>query len=268
MRQTNLLLKADSVGLSRGGTALLSNISMEVNSGEIVCIVGPNGAGKTTLIRLLMGLEPISNGTITRNPDLKIGYVPQKVPIDPTLPLPVNRLMTLTVRKSPKQIRTALQETGVEHLYNAPVCNLSGGEFQRVLLARALIRAPNLLVLDEPVQGVDFTGEAALYELIGRIRSEHGCGVLMISHDLHVVMAATDRVICLNRHICCAGSPESVSQHPGFAELFGGVASDAYAVYTHHHTHGHALSGKVIAQESKSKQPPKPNPEVCCRHDH
>jgi zinc transport system ATP-binding protein len=264
MTPNSSLIKAEAIGLSKDGINLLSNVSMEVNSGEIVCIIGPNGAGKTTLIRLLMGLEPPTSGKIIRDKGLKIGYVPQKMSIDPTLPLPVHRLMTLTIRKSREQIASALQETGVEHLIDAPVCNLSGGEFQRVLLARAMLREPHLLVLDEPVQGVDFTGEADLYELIGKIRNKHGCGVLLISHDLHVVMAATDRVICLNGHVCCAGSPETVSRHPEFAQLLGGAHSKAYAVYTHHHTHGHTLSGKVFPQEPE----PNNNSNSGCNHDH
>ncbi|MBF0454406.1 MAG: ATP-binding cassette domain-containing protein [Magnetococcales bacterium] len=262
------LIEAQDAGLQSGGVTRLSHVSMAVHPGEIVCIIGPNGAGKTSLIRLLMGLEPLSSGKVVRREDLRIGYVPQKMPIDPTLPLPVHRLMTLTVRKPRASVLSALQETGVAHLIDAPVCNLSGGEFQRVLLARALLREPQLLVLDEPVQGVDFTGEAALYELIGRLRTTHGCGVLLISHDLHVVMAATDRVICLNRHVCCAGSPETVSRHPEFAQLFGGTTSQAYAVYSHHHTHGHTLSGNILSQEEPSMHQPTLKGQAECGDDH
>ncbi len=258
------LIKAESVGLDHHGTTLLSNVSMAVNDGEIVCIIGPNGAGKTTLVRLLLGLARPNSGNIVRRRGLQLGYVPQKMRIDPILPLPVARLMTLTIRKSRPEVESALKETGVQHLIDSPVCNLSGGEFQRVLLARALLRDPNLLVLDEPVQGVDFAGEADLYELIGAIRDRHGCGVLLISHDLHVVMAATDRVICLNRHVCCAGSPETVSRHPEFARLLGGANSKAYAVYTHHHTHGHTLSGKVFAKNGGNDH----CSDSECGHDH
>jgi zinc transport system ATP-binding protein len=268
MTQNNPLIKAEGVGLHGDGVSLLSNISMEVNAGEIVCIIGPNGAGKTTLIRLLMGLEKPDSGKIITGKGLRIGYVPQKMPIDPTLPLPVHRLMTLTIRKPYEQVAMALKETGVEHLIDAPVCNLSGGEFQRVLLARALLREPNLLVLDEPVQGVDFAGEAALYELIGKIRNQHGCGVLLISHDLHVVMAATDRVICLNGHVCCAGSPETVSRHPEFTQLFGSATSDAYAVYTHHHTHGHTLSGKIFPKDTNRTDDKNSTEHSDCNHEH
>ncbi|MBF0359260.1 MAG: metal ABC transporter ATP-binding protein [Magnetococcales bacterium] len=248
------LIQAVEIGLTLGGNSLIENVSLEVNPGEIVCIIGPNGAGKTSLIRLLLGLEPLSSGKIIRKKGLQIGYVPQKMSIDPTLPMPVHRLMTLTIHRPIEKIVAALKETGVEHLIDVQVSKLSGGEFQRVLLARALLREPSLLVLDEPVQGVDFTGEAELYELISKIRTDYGCGVLLVSHDLHVVMAATDRVICLNGHVCCAGSPETVSRHPEFAELFGGVTSQAYAFYTHHHSHGHSLSGKILSKEEKVKQ--------------
>ncbi|MBF0447454.1 MAG: ATP-binding cassette domain-containing protein [Magnetococcales bacterium] len=268
MTDNSPLIKAENIGLKVGDITLLSQVSMEVNANEIVCIIGPNGAGKTTLIRLLMGLESLSSGRITRKPGLVIGYVPQKIPIDPTLPLPVHRLMTLTIKKSLAQVAQALAETGVEHLLHAPACTLSGGEFQRVLLARALLREPHLLVLDEPVQGVDFAGEAALYKLIGNLRGRHGCGVLLISHDLHVVMAETDRVICLNRHICCAGSPDTVSRHPEFTQLFGGASSQAYALYKHHHAHGHDLSGKILPKGALATDSTKNcSSEAGCSHD-
>jgi zinc transport system ATP-binding protein len=274
MKANQPLIKAENIGLDIDGHSLLSNVSMEVHPEEIVCIIGPNGAGKTTLIRLLMGIEPISNGNIIRKKGLIIGYVPQKLPIDPTLPLPVHRLMTLTIKKPKKQISAALRETGIEHLINAQVCTLSGGEFQRVLLARALLREPHLLVLDEPVQGVDFAGEAELYELIKKIRDNYGCGVLLISHDLHVVMAATDRVICLNGHVCCAGSPDTVSRHPEFAQLLGGTSSKAYAIYSHQHSHDHSLSGKILnkgdkqKQKKKLKNKTKHDSHKGCNHDH
>ena len=172
------------------------------------------------------------------------------MPVDPVLPLAVRRLMTLTRRAGRAEVRQALAETGVEHLRDAAVTTLSGGELQRVLLARALLSRPDLLVLDEPVQGVDFAGEAALYELIGGLRARRGCGVLMISHDLHVVMAATDRVLCLNQHVCCAGTPDAVSRHPEYVRLFGRQAAAALAVYTHRHDHRHNLGGAVISQHA------------------
>jgi zinc transport system ATP-binding protein len=229
-----------------GARVILDGIDISVSPGEIVTVIGPNGAGKTTLLRVLLGLLKPSGGTVERRPGLRVGYLPQRMQIDPVLPLTVGRLMTLTQRSNAGAIGAALAEMGVAHLWTAQASTLSGGELQRVLLARALLRDPDLLALDEPVHGVDFAGEAALYELINSIRARRGCGVLMISHDLHVVMAATDRIVCLNRHVCCAGTPEAVSRHPEYARLFGPRAASALAVYTHHHDHGHGLAGEVV----------------------
>jgi len=210
-----------------------------------VTVIGPNGAGKTTLLRVLLGLIPANSGSIFKKPKLRIGYLPQKVSVDPILPLSVSRIMNLTGNFSSLQIENALEETGVDSLKNKPVFQLSGGEFQRVMLARALLRSPELLVLDEPVQGVDYMGESELYNLIGNLRKSHGCGVLMVSHDLHVVMASTDRVLCLNQHICCEGQPEDVSRHPEYLRLFGLDSGSALAIYSHHHDHTHHLSGDL-----------------------
>jgi zinc transport system ATP-binding protein len=240
------LVACHDIRVTFGARVVLHAVDLEIARGEIVTIIGPNGAGKTTLLRVMLGLIKPQAGGVERKAGLRIGYLPQRVPIDPVLPLTVRRLMTLTDRSTTDVIDAALAETGVAHLAMAQARTLSGGELQRVLLARALLRRPDLLVLDEPVQGVDFSGEAALYELIGNIRERHGCGILMISHDLHVVMAATDRVICLNRHVCCAGTPDAVSRHPEYARLFGRRAATALAVYTHHHDHGHGLAGEVV----------------------
>lgn len=225
---------------------ILDAVDISVQQGEIVTVIGPNGAGKTTLIRVLLGLLPPTAGTVERRAGMRVGYVPQRMQFDSVLPLPVGRLMTLTRRASVAAIGAALAETGVGYLRDAQVRALSGGELQRVLLARALLRDPDLLVLDEPVQGVDFAGETALYELIGAIRARRGCGVLMISHDLHIVMAAADRIVCLNRHVCCAGTPEAVSRHPEYVRLFGARAASTLAVYKHHHDHRHGVSGEVV----------------------
>lgn len=242
-----VLLEGQHLSLRLGRTRVLDDVSLGVAAGEIVTVIGPNGAGKTSLLRVLLGLLPPSGGSVHRQPGLAVGYVPQRLVIDPVLPLSVKRLMTLTTRKPEAAVRAALAETGVDALIAAPVQTLSGGEFQRVLLARALLRRPDLLVLDEPVQGVDFAGEAALYQLIGAIRDRHGCGVLMVSHDLHTVMAATDRVICLNRHVCCAGRPAAVGRDPEFARLFGARAAAALGLYAHRHDHAHDLAGGVVA---------------------
>ena len=218
---------------------ILTNANVKITQDSRAALIGANGAGKTTLVRALIGLTTPDAGRITRRDKLTIGYVPQSLAIDATLPLTVRRLMTLLRPASLDMIRASLAETEVEHLLDQPVQTLSGGEFQRVLLARALMHRPDLLILDEPVQGVDYAGEAALYQLIGDTRQKLGCGVLMVSHDLHLVMAATDEVICLNGHVCCSGHPDNVSVDPAYLQLFGGRAQPAIVPYTHHHDHAH-----------------------------
>lgn len=222
-----------------GGRAILESVDIAVREGEIVTVIGPNGAGKSTLIRVLLDLQPRTYGSIQRKQGLRIGYVPQRFPTLPTVPLSVARLLTLTVRATPRDVDAALSETGILHLRDAAVTALSGGELQRALLARALLRKPQLLVLDEPVQAVDFIGEIRLYELIAGIRDRHRCGVLMVSHDLHMVMAESDRIICLNGHVCCEGRPERVRHDPEFSRMFGPSAARMIAAYTHHHDHDH-----------------------------
>ncbi|PTW63372.1 zinc transport system ATP-binding protein [Breoghania corrubedonensis] len=238
-----MLVETHNLGVHRSGRWLIEHVDLTVSRGEIVTLIGPNGGGKTTLVKTVLGLEAPDAGSLHRAPGLRIGYVPQKFHLDWTMPLTVSRLMTLTVRASRAEVLVALEETGVGHLMQAAVQTLSGGEMQRVLLARALLRDPGLLVLDEPVQGVDFTGEIALYELISGIRRTHGCGILLVSHDLHVVMREADRVICLNRHICCSGVPQTVASSPEYRKLFGPRAAQAVSVYQHHHDHAHALDG-------------------------
>jgi zinc transport system ATP-binding protein len=239
------LVSLKGVGVERGGRWLVRGIEFDISRGEIVTLIGPNGSGKSTTARTAIGVLKPSEGTVTRKLNLKVGYVPQKLAIDWTLPLTVKRLMSLTRSHSAKDIEAALEAVGASHLADAQVQALSGGEFQRALLARAMLGKPDLLVLDEPVQGVDFSGEIALYELIGRIRDETGCGILLISHDLHVVMAATDTVICLNGHVCCRGTPKSVATSPEYMRLFGARAEGALAFYRHSHDHTHLPDGRV-----------------------
>ena len=234
----NILLEARDINVVRGDRDILKNADLTLRSGQIVTLIGPNGAGKTTLVRVVLGLMEASSGHIQRSPKLRIGYMPQKLHIEPSLPLTVDRFLDLTGCDTSEKI-TNLGLTGVEHLRYSPMQQLSGGETQRVLLARALLKNPQLLVLDEPVQGVDIAGQAALYQLISRIRDERQCGVLMVSHDLHLVMASTDTVVCLNQHVCCHGHPEKVSADPAYLELFGQAANASVAVYTHHHDHSH-----------------------------
>jgi zinc transport system ATP-binding protein len=246
------LVEASGVAVRIGRHELLSGVDLELAPGEILSLIGPNGAGKTTLVRVLLGVLRPSAGRVVRRPGLSVGYVPQRLHLDPTLPLSVRRFLTLgRTPREPAALGAALAEVGAGHLEQALMSELSGGEFQRATLARALLRDPDLLILDEPAQGVDFSGQLELYALIERVRNERGCGVLLVSHDLHVVMAATDRVICLNRHVCCAGQPEAVSRHPEYLNLFGAHAARKVAIYTHEHDHAHDLAGAVVEGDAE-----------------
>ena len=243
--QTQPLVTLENAGLNRGGRWLVRGVDLNVHRGGLVTLIGPNGAGKSTTAKIALGLEKPDEGVARRLGGLKVGYVPQKLSIDWTLPLTVTRFMSLTARVNSDETNAALKQVGIEHLAGSEVRHLSGGEFQRALLARAIARKPDLLVLDEPVQGVDFGGEIALYDLISEIRSTLGCGILMISHDLHVVMAGTDSVVCLNGHVCCQGHPRAVAESPEYRELFGRRAASALAVYEHAHDHTHLSDGSV-----------------------
>ena len=239
------LVRVRDLSLDLGGKRVLDRVGLELRNGEILTLIGPNGSGKTSLVRVILGLLRPSAGSARLRPGIRIGYMPQRLHVDPVLPLSVRRFLLLGGRCPEADLATALAEVGAAELLHSPLQSISGGELQRVLLARALLRAPDLLVLDEPVQGVDLNGQVELYELIARIRARHGCGVLMVSHDLHLVMAATDHVVCLNRHVCCSGSPEAVSRDPEYLGLFG-VGADKLAIYTHHHNHAHDLHGDVV----------------------
>lgn len=254
---TDTLLTLHDVGVSPGGQTIVEHVRFAVNRGDIITVIGPNGAGKTTLIKAILGLQPISQGRIEKTPGLVTGYVPQHIQFQPTLPLTVKRFLSLT-GASAADCRQALEQTSVGHLYEASIHHLSGGEMQRLLISRALVRRPDLLVLDEPAQGVDVNGQAALYELIRTLRDRLNCGVIMISHDLHLVMAATDKVLCLNQHVCCSGYPEQVSHDPAFIELFGRHVAESVAVYHHNHNHQHDLHGDVVDHSHTQES----------RHDH
>ena len=244
------LLDINGVCLERSGRILLQDIELQLRQGEIVTLIGPNGAGKTTLVRVVLGLLRPDKGKVWRSNGLRIGYMPQKIHIDPSLPLTVGRFLSLALSDN-KAIAAALRQTGVADLLDSPMQNLSGGETQRVLLARALLRHPQLLVLDEPVQGVDISGQADFYGTICNVRDQLQCGVLMVSHDLHLVMAATDTVVCMNQHICCQGHPESVASHPAYLALFGQPRQQGIALYTHHHDHSHDLHGDIMPGEKE-----------------
>ena len=233
------LVSARGITVRMGRRTVLENVDISVGRSEIVTLIGPNGSGKTTLVRTLLGLQTPDTGTVTPAAGIRIGYAPQQVSVDRTLPLDVRRFLEMSGCRDPDRLAGALREVGAEDVMRREIRLLSGGELKRVLLARALLRDPELLVLDEPTANVDVHGQIEFYELIRRIRDERGCGILLVSHDLHLVMSATDRVFCLNGHICCSGRPEDVSTDPAYLELFGDGAATV-AVYTHAHDHHHA----------------------------
>ena len=233
------LIEADHICVQLGGQEVLHNVSLSIAPREIVTILGPNGSGKSTLLRALLGLVVIRHGQIRRRPGLRLGYMPQKLMIDRTMPMTAARFLSLPTRHSAADTAAMLARVGVPEVAQRPLTGLSGGQMQRVLLARALLTRPELLILDEPTQGLDQPGEAAFYQLIDEVRSETGAAVLMVSHDLHVVMSASDRVICLNGHICCEGTPRVVSSAPEYRALFGLGTKGALALYQHDHDHEH-----------------------------
>ena len=246
------LVSLKNAGVCVSDKWLVRGVSLDVSRGEIVTLIGPNGSGKSTTAKMALGVIKPSEGNAQCKRHIRVSYVPQKLVVDWTMPLTVNRFMALTHTANESDIQRALSATGTEHLKKAQVRNLSGGEFQRVLLARAVVNRPELLVLDEPVQGVDFNGEIALYRLIEEIRTELNCGIILISHDLHVVMSSTDRVICLNGHVCCSGSPEAVASAPEFRTLFGDRAANDLAFYKHNHDHEHLPDRTVRELENAS----------------
>lgn len=245
------MLTVDNVHFAIHGNSILQTVHLQVRAGEIVALIGPNGAGKSTLVRIVLGLIQPDRGRVWLKPGLRVGYMPQRLVISDTLPLTVQRFITLGASASREQVRTILAEVGAAHVLDSPVPAISGGETQRMLLARALLREPDLLVLDEPVQGVDLNGQYELYDLISNLRRRRGCGILMVSHELHLVMAATDHVLCLNRHVCCSGHPDHVARDPAYLKLFGIDGAQRLAIYHHHHNHRHDLHGSVVPVEEE-----------------
>lgn len=248
------LIRGDHLSFARGGRVILEDVSIDIGAGEIVTLIGPNGAGKTTLVRLLLGLERADTGVVHRQSSLVVGYVPQRFDRDPAIPMTVARFLALGKAVGRDAIERVLGEVGAGMLANRQLGALSGGELQRVVLARALVRDPALLVLDEPARGVDHLGEADLYSLIGKLRDARNLGVLLVSHDLHVVMAQSDRVLCINRHVCCHGIPETVAQHPEYVRLFGDEAR-AFGIYQHRHDHAHGLGGEPLGTAAPATVP-------------
>jgi zinc transport system ATP-binding protein len=248
----NYLIRLDNIGLNISGHEILRKVSLDVLPKSVLTIIGPNGAGKSTLLKIILGLYRATTGKIIRQPNIRIGYVPQKFRIDPLLPLTVEDFIRLGKSERQFSLLDILAETGISHLQHQDIQQLSGGELQRVLLARALLGEPELLVLDEPAQGVDIIGQSELYALLAQLKHSRSCSVLLVSHDLHLVMASSDKVLCLNKHVCCSGHPEDVSRHPEYLQLFGGNELTQYdvnglAVYTHHHDHCHDSRGNVVA---------------------
>ena len=240
----NILVELNKVGFKQNNKWLVEGVTLKVEKGKIVTLIGPNGSGKSTTAKIALGIYKDIEGSVEKFTS-KVGYVPQKISIDWTLPLRVYDFMLLTEDIKDEAIEEALILTGVTHLKNENLGNLSGGEFQRVLIARAISKKPELLVLDEPVQGVDYTGEIALYELIKKISDTLNCGILLISHDLHTVMTATDHVVCLNGHVCCSGTPMDVAKNNEYKTLFGEQASQILTVYEHKHDHVHSDEGRI-----------------------
>lgn len=238
-----LLLRAQNISYTQGRRLILDRVSFELRRAQITTIIGPNGAGKSTLTNIVNGLIQNYSGVIERDPQLRIGYLPQKVYVNTLMPLSVDRLLRLTRRCGDTEIEQALAQSEVDYLRWRQVHSLSEGELKRVLLARTTLGKPDLIVLDEPTAGVDVSGEIRMYELIGELRDRLQCAVLLVSHDLHLVMSQTDQVLCLNQHLCCSGLPESVSRHPEYLALFGRQAAESIAVYAHHHDHEHDVSG-------------------------
>ena len=243
-----ILIKLVKAGICKNDKWLVKDVSFEIHKGKILTLIGPNGSGKTTTAKIALGIHKNIEGEVTSFAK-NIGYVPQKINIDWTLPIRVKDFMILTQELNDEEIDQALKLTEVTHLKNRNLRNLSGGEFQRVLLARAIGKKPDLLILDEPVQGVDFAGEVALYEVIKKISDRLQCGILLISHDLHVVMSATDYVVCLNGHICCSGTPNDVAKNKNYQELFGEQASKILSVYEHRHDHAHSSDGVLLKKK-------------------
>lgn len=233
------LVKAKNLTMKFGGQVALQNVDFHIDRGEIVTVVGPNGSGKTSLMRALIGALKPFKGEVVSKPGLRIGYVPQKLAIDRTFPLTAKRFLNLPHKRKDTFVSAALENAGVTGLENRQMSELSGGQFQRVLLARALLEEPELLILDEPTTGLDQAGSAAFYRQIELVRQTLGCAVLMVSHELHVVMSASDRVVCLNGHVCCHGSPDIVASAPEYQALFGSGTQGALALYRHEHDHHH-----------------------------
>lgn len=243
--QPEILIDLRNISVIRGNETILDDIRLSVARNEIVTLIGPNGAGKSCLVKIALGLMQPDRGSIITSPDVRVGYVPQSVNIDRSVPVNVTRFLQLSGIREKRRLDEALELVGGEQLKKKPLQDISGGELRRVLLARAILKSPDLLILDEPTAGVDISGQTSLYALIQTVRDQTRCGVLLVSHNLHIVLAATDKVFCLNRHICCSGTPEDVQKHPEVVSLFGQENAATLGVYRHLHDHEHNLHGDI-----------------------
>ncbi len=256
------LISARGVTVRRGGRSVLDGVDLDVGPGQIVTLIGPNGSGKTTFVRTVLGLVKPDGGAVERRTGLRAGYVPQTIQIDRTLPLTTRRFVAMAGaaaggrlgKTADAALDAAAAEAGIAYLLDRAFQDLSGGEARRAVLARALLRDPDLLVLDEPTANVDVAGQAEFYDLIRAIRDRRGCGILLVSHDLHLVMAATDIVVCLNGHVCCSGRPEAVTRNPEYLALFGPAIAESHGLYTHAHDHSHDLSGEHISESASGRE--------------
>ena len=239
MTTSQALISAHNISLSHRGKLVLDNVSFELKAGEFITLIGPNGAGKSSLIKVLLGLIKADSGDIKRSGDIRLGYTPQTFSPNPFIPISVIGFLNLNQKVAQNFLHETALLTGIEGLLDSPLKSLSGGELQRVLLARALLNKPNVLILDEPAQNLDVNGQMHLYKLIQDIHQQQGCAVLMVSHDLHRVMKESTQVLCLYRHICCMGQPETIIKDSQFNDLFADQMDELMATYEHHHNHCH-----------------------------
>lgn len=238
-KPASALIQAQNVSLTINGKNILDDISLDIKERDFITIVGPNGAGKSTLLKVLMGFTHPTTGSVQQREGTRIGYVPQKLSIDKTIPITTQRFLTLRKKVHATTLKRVVEQTGITPQLHKPLHSLSGGELQRVLLCRALLDEPDLLILDEPAQNLDISGQLAFYEQLNQIYQQQRLSILMVSHDLHLVMSCTRQVICLFHHICCSGEPQSVTQDPEFQKLFGKDMANMMALYHHQHNHTH-----------------------------
>lgn len=245
-RQAPSLIAGKDISLLEGGKYILHHVDIDVRANEIVSLIGPNGAGKTSLLKILLGITNATSGTIKRKKNLKIGYMPQKIHIERTLPLTAQSFLSLSAKHSTNHEQKMIKLLNIESVLETPLQRLSGGEMQKLMLVRAMLNKPDLLILDEPAQNLDVTGQADLYKLLQKLRKEFQLAILIVSHDLHLVMQSTDQVVCLNQHVCCSGHAESVKKHPEYLKLFDANTVKEVAVYKHHHDHHHTAEGHIV----------------------